>query len=54
VLFLASELSSYITGTTLHPDGGALSGSGWMDWPDEGFTARPPAWVLDRLERPDP
>ena len=53
VLFLASGLSSYITGTTLHPDGGALAGSGWMHWPDDGFTARPPAWVLDRLEEPD-
>ena len=32
-LFLASEMSSYITGTTLHPDGGALASSGWLFWP---------------------
>lgn len=53
VLFLASGLSSYITGTTLHPDGGALAANGWMRWPGEGFTARPPLWVLDQLEAGD-
>ena len=50
VLFLASDLAAYVTGTTLHPDGGALAASGWMDWPDDGLTARPPAWVLERLD----
>jgi len=56
VLFLASELGSYVTGTTLHPDGGALAASGWLNWPEEGLTARPPAWVLEKLSgrRPSP
>ena len=36
-LFLASDLSAYVTGTTIHPDGGALASSGWFCWPDEGF-----------------
>lgn len=49
VLFLASDLAAYVTGTTLHPDGGALAASGWWDWPGEGFVARPPATVLDGL-----
>jgi 3-oxoacyl-[acyl-carrier protein] reductase len=48
-LFLASEMSSYITGTTLHPDGGALASSGWLQWPGVGWTARPPAGVLPEV-----
>lgn len=37
VVFLASSLSSYITGTTLHPDGGTFASSGWFNWPDHGW-----------------
>jgi 3-oxoacyl-[acyl-carrier protein] reductase len=49
VLFLASHLSSFVTGTSLHPDGGAIASSGWFNWPDEGFLNQPPPGVLDRL-----
>jgi 3-oxoacyl-[acyl-carrier protein] reductase len=33
VLFLASRLSSYVTGTTIHVDGGTHASSGWLRWP---------------------
>jgi 3-oxoacyl-[acyl-carrier protein] reductase len=49
VLFLASSLSSFVTGTTLHPDGGALASAGWLNWPDEGFRNNPPEYVVDFL-----
>lgn len=41
VLFLASGLSSYVTGTTLHPDGGALAASGWWYQAGVGWHAEP-------------
>lgn len=51
VVFLASGLSSYITGTTLHPDGGTFASSGWLNWPGTGFANTLPTDVLALLHR---
>jgi 3-oxoacyl-[acyl-carrier protein] reductase len=48
VVFLASALSSYVTGSTLHPDGGTHAASGWFNWPDVGYLNTVPRSVLDR------
>jgi len=40
-VFLASELSAWVTGTTLHLDGGALAAAGWYRTPDERWTIVP-------------
>ncbi|MFI2557073.1 SDR family NAD(P)-dependent oxidoreductase [Nocardia farcinica] len=37
VVFLASELAGYLTGTTLRPDGGTSASAGWFNWPDTGW-----------------
>jgi 3-oxoacyl-[acyl-carrier protein] reductase len=50
-MFLASDLSSYITGETLHPDGGAHASAGWFNWPDTGWGNTPPAYVVALLEQ---
>jgi 3-oxoacyl-[acyl-carrier protein] reductase len=40
-LFLASELSGFVTGTTVHVDGGTLAASGWFPTVEGGWTNRP-------------
>jgi NAD(P)-dependent dehydrogenase (short-subunit alcohol dehydrogenase family) len=49
VLFLASNLSSNVTGQTLHPDGGTHASSGWFNWPGHGWRNSVPAEVSSRL-----
>jgi NAD(P)-dependent dehydrogenase (short-subunit alcohol dehydrogenase family) len=38
VVYLASDFSRFITGTTIHPDGGNLASSGWKRLPDGRWT----------------
>ncbi|MEU6644411.1 SDR family oxidoreductase [Saccharomonospora sp. NPDC046836] len=52
VVFLASALSAYVTGTTLHPDGGTFASSGWHNWPGSGWSTQPPAQALENLADP--
>jgi NAD(P)-dependent dehydrogenase (short-subunit alcohol dehydrogenase family) len=52
VLFLASDLSRSVTGTTLHIDGGTIAALGWLNWPHgDGFMPAPLAGSLERLLR---
>jgi alkanesulfonate monooxygenase SsuD/methylene tetrahydromethanopterin reductase-like flavin-dependent oxidoreductase (luciferase family) len=51
-VFLASGLSSYVTGCTLHPDGGTHASAGWFNWPGTGWANHAPLAALDRLDHP--
>jgi NAD(P)-dependent dehydrogenase (short-subunit alcohol dehydrogenase family) len=52
LLFLASELSRYVTGTTIHVDGGTLASSGWFKWPEDGYMNTPSQAVFEGHQRP--
>jgi 3-oxoacyl-[acyl-carrier protein] reductase len=54
-VFLASDLSAWVTGTTIHVDGGALAAAGWVRTVDGRWTHRPTIsgtqWPPPKLER---
>lgn len=45
-LLLGCGLSAYLTGQTLHCDGGALASSGWYHFPKLGFGNRVPLAII--------
>jgi 3-oxoacyl-[acyl-carrier protein] reductase len=47
--FLASGLSAFVTGTTLHPDGGTFASSDWFNWPDWGWANHAPPRFLPAI-----
>lgn len=50
VLFLVSDLSRAITGTTLHIDGGTIASLGFLDWPyGDSFMPAPLGGTLKKL-----
>ena len=52
VLFLASDLSAFVSGMTLHVDGGTMAAAGFLDWPfGDGHVPTPLAGTLARMYR---
>ncbi len=43
-VFLAGDLSSYVTGQTIHVDGGTQAAGGWYHRPGDGAYVLGPAW----------
>ncbi len=50
VLFLVSDLSRFVTGSTIHVDGGTWAASGFLNWPHgDGYSPAPGPVSRDRL-----
>lgn len=50
VIFLVSDLSRTVTGTTLHVDGGTWAAFGFLDWPEgDSFMPAPLGGTLKKL-----
>jgi len=50
VLFLGSDLSTFVSGMTLHVDGGTMAAAGFLEWPfGDGFVPAPLAGTLERM-----
>lgn len=50
VIFLVSDLSRTVTGTTLHVDGGTFAAFGFLDWPEgDSFMPAPLGGTLKKL-----
>jgi hypothetical protein len=50
VLFLASDLSTFVSGMTLHVDGGTMAAAGFLEWPyGDGFVPVPLSGTLAKL-----
>jgi hypothetical protein len=50
VVFLASALSTYVTGSTIHADGGTYASSGWFNWPKDGWSNSVPPEVQQLID----
>jgi len=49
VLFLASDLARYVTGTCVRPDGGTWASAGWLNFPGYGYNNSVPPDVARYL-----
>lgn len=52
VLFLGSDLGRFVSGMTLHVDGGTMAAAGFLEWPfGDGFVPTPLAGTLAAMYR---